>query len=425
MWDEAEKIVTSKQQQQQQRLGSKVASATARQAVLDADAAACVTDLSAAAENGIAISTAAAAAVADVKQRVDSTSSSNSSSSQLDSDAATAGKQLESQPSPQGSTGSYWPALIIMLHLTFLRSFNGFVNIMYFTALLFSSTGNSTTNSLLAQTLMGVSTLLGGLAAMIGIDKVGSRGCVDTQVPCHSQSGQQQLQQLNQSTSRQYKKQRKQHTHMYDGTAVLQCCTLQPRLVSFCTYAAANTLHPEPTRFSCLPMFTKGLTVISQIGRRPLLIYMAFAMAALMAAAAAILGTGLPSSATAAGVTLSPGSTAALMVILCFWQIAFWSSWGPCFYVTLSELYPLQTRARSVGWGMVTFNLGVTLVLSLGGSMLCAMTYGLLVFFASVNLYLGVFAAACLPEMRGKQLQEVAEVYRHHWLWKHAYRQRW
>jgi hypothetical protein len=61
-----------------------------------------------------------------------------------------------------------------MLHLTVLRSFNGFVNIMYFTALLFSATGNSTRNSLLAQTLMGVSTLLGGCAAMLGIDKVGA-----------------------------------------------------------------------------------------------------------------------------------------------------------------------------------------------------------------------------------------------------------
>jgi hypothetical protein len=74
----------------------------------------------------------------------------------------------------QGGTGSFWPALIIMLHLTVLRSFNGFVNIMYFTALLFSATGNSTRNSLLAQTLMGMSTLLGGCAAMLGIDKVGA-----------------------------------------------------------------------------------------------------------------------------------------------------------------------------------------------------------------------------------------------------------
>jgi hypothetical protein len=70
---------------------------------------------------------------------------------------------------------------------------------------------------------------------------------------------------------------------------------------------------------------------------------------------------------------------------------------------------------------MVTFNLGVVVVLSLGGSMLCAMSYGLLVFFAGVNLYLAVFAAAVLPETKSRGLHEVSEVYRHHWLWKHAY----
>lgn len=158
-----------------------------------------------------------------------------------------------------------------------------------------------------------------------------------------------------------------------------------------------------------------------QVGRKPLLTWMGIAMSVLMAAAAAVLGTGLLPSAAAAGTPLSMGSTAALLVVLCCWQIAFWSSWGPCFYVVLSELYPLQSRAKGVGWGMVTFNLGVVVVLSLGGSMLCSMTYGLLVFFAGVNLYLAVFAAACLPEMRGKQLHNVAEAYQSHWLWKHAY----
>lgn len=166
------------------------------------------------------------------------------------------------------------------------------------------------------------------------------------------------------------------------------------------------------------------LPVFLQIGRRPLLAWMGLAMAALMAAAAAILGTGLPPDAAAAGVSLSPASTALLMVVLCLWQVSFWSSWGPCFYVVLSELYPLKTRARSVGWGMVTFNLGVVLVLSLGGVMLCAMTYGLLIFFAAVNLYLALFAAACLPETKGSALHEVGGVYRCHWLWKHAYKER-
>lgn len=87
---------------------------------------------------------------------------------------------------PQGGTGSLWPALIIMLHLTVLRSFNGFVNIMYFTALLFSSTGNSTRNSLLAQTLMGVSTLLGGVAAMLGIDRVSGQPAFNLSHSCGS-----------------------------------------------------------------------------------------------------------------------------------------------------------------------------------------------------------------------------------------------
>lgn len=149
---------------------------------------------------------------------------------------------------------------------------------------------------------------------------------------------------------------------------------------------------------------------------------MGASMACLMAAAAAILGTGLPPRAAAAGVPLSPASTALLMVALCLWQAAFWSSWGPCFYVMLSELFPLRSRARGVGLGMVTFNLGIFVLLSLGGTMLCSMMFWLLVFFAGVDVYLAVFAATVMPETKGRGLHEVADVYRHHWLWKRAYK---
>jgi hypothetical protein len=68
-----------------------------------------------------------------------------------------------------------WPAYIITFHLTAMRCWNGYVAVMFFAAVLFSSTGNSVSMSLVAQTLLGSCTVFGGFVAMAGIDKVRDR----------------------------------------------------------------------------------------------------------------------------------------------------------------------------------------------------------------------------------------------------------
>jgi hypothetical protein len=220
MCNEAHSVLANKQEQQLERQGSRRQRSLMLQGLarkrLDAteaecDAEAAVLDPSVTAEQGLQVPGAAAAAVQEfdmsigsssiVSKQVDlsagagkdatggaslcdsSTAGSDSAAAAAAGASTAAGTAAAAAAAAaaagrplQGGTGSFWPALIIILHLTVMRSFNGFVNIMYFTALLFSATGNSTRNSLLAQTLMGVSTLLGGCAAMLGIDKVGT-GC--------------------------------------------------------------------------------------------------------------------------------------------------------------------------------------------------------------------------------------------------------
>jgi hypothetical protein len=205
MCSEAHLVLANKQQQQLDRQGSSRQRSHVVQGLqqkfdpateVESDAEAAVLDASVSAEQGLR--GVGAASMQDASTRSSSTSAATNKQPDLSlagkslcdgssagSDAATAAPTAGASAAgnaaaaaagsqtPQGGTGSFWPALIIMLHLTVLRSFNGFVNIMYFTALLFSATGNSTRNALLAQTLMGVSTLLGGVAAMLGIDKVG------------------------------------------------------------------------------------------------------------------------------------------------------------------------------------------------------------------------------------------------------------
>jgi hypothetical protein len=205
MCSEAHSVLANKQQQQLDRQGSRrqrsfvLRGLQQRDAATEAesDAEAAVLDASVTAEQGL--HGVGAASIQDASTRSSGSAAANKQpdllvagksmcdASSAGSDAATAAAAAAAAGDSaagnaaaaaagiqvlQGGTGSFWPALIIMLHLTVLRSFNGFVNIMYFTALLFSATGNSTRNALLAQTLMGVSTLLGGVAAMLGIDKV-------------------------------------------------------------------------------------------------------------------------------------------------------------------------------------------------------------------------------------------------------------
>jgi len=214
------------------------------------------------------------------------------------------------------------PALTIMLHLGVVRMWSGFLATMFFTSIIFKAAGSSSFFSLLAQSLVGIFTVIGSIGSILTIDK---------------------------------------------------------------------------------------------IGRRKLLVRSGTVMSVCLGIAAVLLGVYLK---PVPGSTMSTGAATGLLISLVGFQLFFWSSWGPSFWVVLSEVYPLEARGTSIGVGMTISQLAVFVVLLTNSEMLCTLEYGTFILFACISAYLTTFAHFMLPETKGLQLQQIHEQWKRHPVWK-------
>ena len=55
-------------------------------------------------------------------------------------------------------------------------------------------------------------------------------------------------------------------------------------------------------------------------------------------------------------------------------------------------------------------------------SMLCAMTWGVFLFFAGFVAVMSIFVMLCIPETKGVPIEEVDELVSKHWLWSRVVR---
>ena len=136
--------------------------------------------------------------------------------------------------------------------------------------------------------------------------------------------------------------------------------------------------------------------LIDRMGRRKLLLLGLFGM---------LLSLQLLSSA----LFLKNGLTATLSVVALMGYIAFFAiGIGPVTFVLISEIYPLKIRGRAMGIAATTnwiFNFALSLVfldlMRLMGSS------GVFELFALLTLACIVFVYYCIPETKGKSLEEI------------------
>ncbi|KAL5201102.1 hypothetical protein ABZP36_035456 [Zizania latifolia] len=156
-----------------------------------------------------------------------------------------------------------------------------------------------------------------------------------------------------------------------------------------------------------------SIATVDRLGRRKLLISGGIQMIVCQVIVAVILGAKFGTDKE-----LSKSYSIAVVLVICLFVLAFGWSWGPLGWTVPSEIFPLETR--SAGQSItVAVNLFFTFVIAQAFlSLLCALKFGIFLFFAGWITVMTVFVHVFLPETKGVPIEEMVLLWRKHWFWK-------
>uniref|UniRef100_A0A5B6YHE9 Major facilitator superfamily (MFS) profile domain-containing protein n=1 Tax=Davidia involucrata TaxID=16924 RepID=A0A5B6YHE9_DAVIN len=156
-----------------------------------------------------------------------------------------------------------------------------------------------------------------------------------------------------------------------------------------------------------------SIATVDKWGRRALLIGGGIQMIICQVIVAIILGLKFSSDKE-----LSKGFSILVVVIICLFVSAFGWSWGPLGWTVPSEIFPLEIR--SAGQSItVAVNLLFTFIIGQSFlSLLCALKFGIYLFFAGWITVMTIFVYVFLPETKGVPIEEMIFLWRKHWFWK-------
>ncbi|KAK4391497.1 Sugar transport protein 7 [Sesamum angolense] len=161
-----------------------------------------------------------------------------------------------------------------------------------------------------------------------------------------------------------------------------------------------------------------SMAAVDRWGRRVLLISGGIQMIVCQIIAAVILGLKFGNNKE-----LSRDFSIIVVTTICLFVAAFGWSWGPLGWTVPSEIFPLETR--SAGQSItVAVNLLFTFIIAQSFlSMLCALKFGIFLFFAGWIAVMTIFVYVFLPETKGVPLEEMVLLWRKHWFWKRIVRE--
>jgi len=107
-----------------------------------------------------------------------------------------------------------------------------------------------------------------------------------------------------------------------------------------------------------------------------------------------------------------------LIVLIAAYVAAFALSWGPLGWLVPSEIFPLEVRSAGQSIAVAVNFLLTTFVAQSFLAMLCRMKSGIFFFFAAWLVIMTTFVYLLLPETKGKPMEQVGELWGHHWFWK-------
>jgi MFS family permease len=86
--------------------------------------------------------------------------------------------------------------------------------------------------------------------------------------------------------------------------------------------------------------------MVEKLGRRPLLVFGAAGMVIMQFIVGAI---GATAGKNTAESPADPNATRAMIAFICLNIAVFATTWGPCAWIVIGEIFPLTIRARGVG----------------------------------------------------------------------------
>ncbi|KAK6128472.1 hypothetical protein DH2020_037786 [Rehmannia glutinosa] len=165
-------------------------------------------------------------------------------------------------------------------------------------------------------------------------------------------------------------------------------------------------------------MFATGVSIYGsdRWGRRSLFLEGGIQMLIFQVAIAALIGSKF---GITGNVTEIPTSFASVVVTcICIYVAGFAWSWGPLGWLYPSEIFPLEIRSAAQSVTVAVNMLATFVVGQFFLSMLCAMKYGLFIFFAFFVVVMTVFCYFFMPETKNIPIEEMTQVWRSHWFWK-------
>lgn len=114
-----------------------------------------------------------------------------------------------------------------------------------------------------------------------------------------------------------------------------------------------------------------------------------------------------------------PDATAiGVLIVICVFVAAFAWSWGPLGWLVPSEIHTLDSRAAGMSVAVTTNFLFSFVIGQAFLSMLCAMEWGVFLFFASFVVIMTIFIYFMMPETKGIPVERVPITFARHMAWR-------
>ncbi|KAL6650829.1 hypothetical protein ACP70R_009754 [Stipagrostis hirtigluma subsp. patula] len=118
------------------------------------------------------------------------------------------------------------------------------------------------------------------------------------------------------------------------------------------------------------------------------------------------------------GMTMPRNYATCVLVLICLCAFSFGVSWAPLRLVVPSEIYPVEVRSAGQAMSIsIAFCLAFV-ELQVFIALLCAMKYGVFLFYAGWLLIMTISVALFLPETKGVPLEVMHSVWARHWYWR-------
>lgn len=155
-----------------------------------------------------------------------------------------------------------------------------------------------------------------------------------------------------------------------------------------------------------------SMLVVDKFGRRALFIFGGVQMFICQLAIGTIMVMHLGDNGSA-----SKGYAYLVLVLICVYVAGFSWSWGPLGWLVPSEIFPLEIRSTGQSVTVAVNFLFTFVIAQTFLAMLCDFKALIFFFFGGWVLVMTCFVYFLLPETRNIPIEQMDQIWRHHWFW--------